>query len=325
MQSVLRICTLPAVMCLAMTPLLAQAEKKAQLNGYVEGGFEHDSNVTVDELNTSADKSDQAWVFGAGLDAVLKPVDPLIVTLGYSLSGKRYQSFDQFDQNIHLLSADISYDVDPVTIGTSYHYSQATLGTNGSDPFLDFRRASVYLGSLIGEDVYLLASLQDKRKDFDDSDARDADIRGISLDSFFFFNQAQSHFLFGLDGDREDAQADAFDNDLLRFRAALVHQFTLGGGANRLRLGWRYENREYDEVDIIGSEPTFTNPLTGDVTERTTNQRADRAHILDASWRIGLNDVFSLEPSVSWGRYSSNEESADYNRTVAGVTLRAGF
>ena len=85
MQSVLRICTLPAVMCLAMTPLLAQAEKKAQLNGYVEGGFEHDSNVTVDELNTSADKSDQAWVFGAGLDAVLKPVDPLIVTLGYSI------------------------------------------------------------------------------------------------------------------------------------------------------------------------------------------------------------------------------------------------
>ena len=325
MQPMLRIVTLPAVLGLAMVPQLVHAEDKARANGYVESGFEHDSNVTVDELNSSSDKSDGAWVFDAGLDGILKPVDPLTVTLGYSLSGRRYQSLDQFDQNIHLLSADISYDLDPVTVGTSYHYSKATLGPNGSDPFLDFRRASVYLGSLIGEDVYLLASLQDKRKDFEDSDARDSDIRGVSLDSFFFFNQAQSHLLLGLDGEREDAQADAFDNDLLRVRATLVHKFTLGGEANRLRFGWRYEDRDYERINIAGSEPQFSNPLTGGLTERTSSERADRAQIFEASWRIGLNEVFSLEPSVSRGRYSSNEESADYDKTVAGVTLRAAF
>lgn len=322
MQPVLRIITLPMAMGLTMAPLLTQAEDKAQLNGYVEGGFEHDSNVTVDELNASADKSDQAWTFDAGLDGILKPVDPLTISLGYSVSGRRYENLDEFDQNIHLLSADINYDFDPVTIGTSYHYSRATLG---SEPFLDFRRASVYLVSLIGEDVYLQASLQGQRKDFEDSDARDADIRGVSLDSFFFFDQAGSHLVIGLDGDREDAQADAFDNELLRFRAALVHKFTLAGEDNRLRFGWRYEHREYDEVDVTGSDSRFNNLLTGGLTERTESERADRAQILEASWRIGLNEVFSLEPSVSWGRYSSNEESADYDKTVAGVTLRAEF
>lgn len=322
MQPVLRIITLPIAISLTTAPLLTQADEKAQVNGYVEGGFEHDSNVTVDELNASAEKSDQAWVFDAGLDGVLKPVDPLTISLGYSVSGRRYQNLDQFDQNIHLLSADMNYNFDPVTLGTSYHYSRATLG---SEPFLDFRRASVYLGSLITDDVYLQASLQDKRKNFEDSDARDADIRGVSLDSFFFLDQAGSHFLLGLDGDREDAQADAFDNELLRFRTALVHKFTLAGEDNRLRFGWRYENRKYDQVDVTGSDPQFNNPLTGGLTERTESERADRAQILEASWRIGLNKAFSLEPSVSWGRYSSNEESADYEKTVAGVTLRAEF
>lgn len=317
-----RILTWPLALGLATSPLVLQAEDHVRASGYLEGGFEHDSNVTVDELNSSSDESDEAWVFDAGLEGVLKPTEPLNVTLGYSLSGRRYQSLDQFDQDIHLLSADISYDFDPVTIGTSYHYSHATLG---SDPFLDFSRASVYLGSLLGEDVYLLASLQDKSKDFDDSEARDADIRGVSLDSFFFFNQARSHLLIGLDGDREDAEADAYDNDLLRVRVALVHKFTLGGEDNRLRLGWRYEDREYDEVTVTSSDPLLSDPLTGDLVERSTSRRADRARILEASWRIGLNDVFSVEPSISRGVYTSNVDSADYDKTVAGITLRAGF
>lgn len=322
MQPILRILTLPLTLGLTMSSLVAKAEESARVNGHLEGGYEHDSNVTVDELNTSADESDEAWVFDAGLEGTLKPTKPLNINLGYSLSGTRYQNLDQFDQDIHLLSADISYDFDPVTLGASYHYSHATLG---SEPFLDFSRASAYLGRLVGEDIYLLASLQDKRKDFDDSDARDADIRGVSLDSFFFFNQAKSHLLLGLDGDREDAEADAYDNDLLRVRVALVHKFTLGGEDNRLRFGFRYEDREYDEVTVTSSDPVLNDPFTGDLTERSTSRRADKASILEASWRIGLSEVFSVEPSISRGVYTSNVDSADYDKTVAGITLRAGF
>lgn len=312
-----------ALTLVLVSPVLAvQASERAELNGYLEGGYEHDSNLTVDELNSASGESDEAWVYDAGLEAVLKPAERLNLTLGYSASGSRYRTFDRFDQDIHLASADLSYDFDPVTVGASYHYSRATLG---SDPFLDYRRGSVYLGSLLGENVYLLASLQDKSKNFEDSDARDSDIRGASLDTFFFFNQARSHVLFGLDGDREDAEADAYDNRLVRVRLALVHKFTLAGEDNRFRLGWRYEDREYDEVIISSSDPVLTDPLTGDLAERTSSQRADKAAIFEASWRIGLNEVFSLEPSISHGNYTSNVDSADYDRTVAGVTLRAGF
>ncbi len=153
---------------LSASMCFADAAEQATLNGHLSAGVEHDSNVSVDDLNASSEQSDQAWVFDAGLEGVLKPAERLNLTLGYSLSGSRYRELDQFDQDIHLLSADLSYDFDPVTIGTSYHYSHSVLG---SEPFLDFHRASAYLGSLIGDDVYLLASLQEKRKDYEESEA----------------------------------------------------------------------------------------------------------------------------------------------------------
>ncbi|AXS81668.1 surface lipoprotein assembly modifier [Marinobacter sp. Arc7-DN-1] len=307
-----------------MVPLAssAGAVDQAALNGHLSTGFEQDSNVSVDDLNAASNKSDQAWVFDAGLEGVLKPVERLSLTLGYSLSGNRYQNLDQFDQDIHLLSADLSYDFDPVTIGTSYHYSQSTLG---SEPFLDFRRASAYLGSLIGDDVYLLASLQEKQKEYGQSNARDTDIRGASLDSFFFFNNARSHFLIGLDYNQEDALADAFDNDLWRVRAVLLNRFSLGGEENRFRLGWRYETREYDQPAVSASNPFLDNPFTGDFVDASTSRRAERVHVFEASWRIGLNETFSLEPSVSHGIYRSDEDSTDYTQTIAGLTFRAGF
>ncbi|AHI33029.1 hypothetical protein AU15_05220 [Marinobacter salarius] len=104
-----------------------------------------------------------------------------------------------------------------------------------------------------------------------------------------------------------------------------MHRFILAGEENRLRFGWRYEDREYEEVTVTSTSPVLTDPLTGDLTERSSNERADKARILEASWRIGLNEVFSVEPSVSWGQYTSNVDSADYDKTVAGVTLRADF
>ncbi|WP_417567813.1 surface lipoprotein assembly modifier [Marinobacter sp.] len=310
------------VLSLTVPIVSAQAAEESAFNGHLSTGVEHDNNVSVDDLNASSDRSDQAWVFDAGLEGVLKPAERLNLTLGYSLSASRYQELDQFNQDIHLLSADLSYDFHSVTIGTSYHYSHSILG---SEPFLDFHRASAYLGSLLGDDVYLSASLQDKRKDYDESNTRDSDIRGASLDSFFFFNQVRSHFKVGVDYEKEDARADFFDNDLWRIRATLLNHFTLGGEDNRFRLGWRFETREYDQPEVSPSNSFLDNPFTGNLIDASTSRRADQAHVLEASWRIGLNKTFSLEPSVSHGIYRGDGNTADYTRTIAGISLRAGF
>ncbi len=323
MQPMLRNLALPVTLGLVAPSFSVQAESSADLSGHAEVGAEYDSNVTVDEVNSSSGESDEAAVFDTGVEGKLKPNDAATLTLGYSLSGRRYQTLDQFDQNIHLLSADFSYDFDPVTLGTNYYYSHATLD---SDSFLDFRRASVYVGSRVSDDVYLMASLLDKDKDFEDSDARDSDIQGINLDSFFFANDAKSYLLLGLDGEREDAKSDAFDNRLVRVRVAWVNKFMLAGEENRVRLSWRYEARDYDDVETSSSSTeNFLNSVFGGNSTRTTEERADRARVVQASWRIGLNPVFSLEPSLSYGDYRSDLNSADYDKFVAGVSLRADF
>lgn len=310
------------VLSLTAPVVSAQSGEKADFSGHLSAGVEHDSNVSVDDLNASSDQSDQAWVFDAGLEGLLKPAERLSLTLGYSLSGSRYQELDQFDQDIHLLSADLSYDFDPVTVGTSYHYSYSVLG---SEPFLDFHRASAYLGALTSDDVYLLASLQKKEKDYEESSTRDADIRGVSLDSFLFFNKAQSHVVIGVDYDQEDARSEEFDNDLWRVRVTLLNRFSLGGEDSRLRLGWRYESREYDEPSVSASNSLLDKPFTVDFVGASTSRPAEKAHIFEASWRIGLNETLSLEPSVSHSVFQSDEDSSDYARTIAGVALRADF
>ena len=50
MQLIQRILTLPLAIGLASPVLMVQAQGKASANGYLEGGYEHDSNATVDEL-----------------------------------------------------------------------------------------------------------------------------------------------------------------------------------------------------------------------------------------------------------------------------------
>ena len=312
-----------AMTCLFALGLTApMAHADSDVSGYAAAGLEYDDNVTVDELNASSDQSDEAWVLDAGLEALLKPTEALNLALGYDLSGRRYHNLDRFDQDIHVLSADLSYDFEPMTVGASYHYSYATLD---SDRFLDFGRTSLYLGSLIGESVYLQASIQDKTKDFNDGTARDSDIQGGSVDAFFFFNQARSNLVFGVDLDDEDARTDAYDNQLLRLRVALVHRFTMAGEDSRFRLSWRFEDQEYDET-VIAEEPErpLNDFLTRDLAERT-RQRVDTARVVEASWRLGLNEVFSVEPTLSYGDYTSTIDSADYDRFVAGLALRADF
>ena len=301
-------------------PVLAPA---AEIRGHLEAGRQYDSNLTVDELDAASEESDQAWVFEAGLDGAFAATDQTRLNLGYSFSGSRYQTFDRFDQDIHLLSVDLSHDFEPITLGASYHYSHATLA---GEAFLDYGRSSVYLGGLMGDELYLLASIQDKRKRFDNNRDRDSTTVGVSVDAFVFFNQAQTHVLFGLDGDRENARAEVHDNRLIRFRSALVHRFTWFGGDHRWRLGWRYEDRAFEAASTSAPNPLLPGPLAGNSpVGGTTARRQDRAHILEARWRLGLSKIWSIEPSLIHGRYRSNDARADYDRTLAVVNLRAEF
>lgn len=308
---------LPLTALLFGLPGLAQA---ADVGGHLAAGYEYDSNLNVDELERSSDDSGQAWVLGAGASAEGQPLENLTLTGTYDLTDRDYRDSETFDQTIHLASLDLSYEIDSVTLGASHHYSHATLA---SDPYLDYHRSSVYLGRLVDEDLYLRASLLAKRKDFDTNEGRDARARGISLDSFFFFNQTRTVFILGADADDENADADAYDYQMLALKTRLKHRFPVAGHEHSVKIGWRYEARDYDEP-VSSVENPLTAPLLGP-SVTGAEPREDRIATADASYGIGLTEWLSTEARLEYTDYRSTLASAEYDETVASLNLRAEF
>ncbi|TBW59031.1 DUF560 domain-containing protein [Marinobacter halodurans] len=314
MQRSTRWLTLAFVTASASVPVQA-----ASFDGYAETGAEYDSNLNVDELDQASGESDQSLLLGAGAEASGHPVKHLTLTGTYDFTSRNYTTFDAFDQTIHLASLDLNYDFDVVTVGASHHYSHATLD---SDPFLDYNRSSVYLGKLVDDDVYLMLSLLRKKKAFDDSDARDARTRGISLDSYFFYNQNRTLLLLGLEGDRQDAASDAYDYRMLAARARFKHRFSVAGHDNTFQVGVRYEDRDYDDAISTVEEPRL--PVVG-TSVTTTETRSDRILVANVRWAVGLTDWLTTEAKVERTDHRSSLDSADYGKTVSSLTLRADF
>lgn len=289
----------------------------ATVDGHVETGALYDSNLNVDALNQASGKSDHGLLIDAGAKASGHPLDNLTLTGTYDFTSRHYASNDAFDQAIHLASVDLSYDIDSVTLGASHHYSHATLD---SEPFLDYNRTSVYLGKLIDDDVYVMASLLSKRKSFANYNTRDARIRGISLDNFFFFNQRQTLFVLGLEGDHQNATSDAYDYRMLAGRARFKHHFNVSGHKNTFQVGARYEARDYDKP--VSSRPGSMAPL---VTPAPSGTRSDGILTADIRWAVGLTDWLTTEAKLERTDYRSTLASAEYAKTVASLTLRADF
>ncbi|MBW0148012.1 hypothetical protein [Marinobacter arenosus] len=308
---------LPLVILSGCFPLSAQA---ATVGGHVETGYEYDSNLNVDELDTSSGQSDQAWVLGAGVEASGRPTDNVKLTGTYDFTSRNYRDNDEFDQDTHLVSADLSYDIGSVTLGASHHFSRSMLA---SDPFLDYNRSSLYLGKLVGDDVYLRASVLKARKSFEENEARDADTRGLSLDSFLFFNDTRTVFILGFDGNDQDAVSDAYDYQMLAVKTRLKHRFVVSGHENTVKIGWRFEARDYDEP-VSSVEQPLLSPLPGSDTVGS-EPRSDRIATADISYGVGLTDWLTTEASLEYRDYRSTLDSADYDKTVAAVTARAEF
>lgn len=291
----------------------------ATFKPYVETAAEYDSNLNVDELDQSSGESDQALLLGAGAEASGQPLDNLTLTGTYDFSSRRYQTNESFDQDIHLASVDLSYDIDSVTLGASHHYSYATLD---SESFLDYNRTSVYLGKLIDGDTYVRASLLNKRKSFTDNGARDARSQGINLESYFFLNQGRTLFVIGLEGEDENATSEAFDYRMLAGRTRLRHRFDVSGHENTLQLGLRYEARDYDE-EISSSEDPLVPVIGSGATSSDT--RSDRIASVDLSYAVAVTDWLTTKAKVERIDNRSTLDSADYDKNIASLNLRAEF
>lgn len=284
---------------------IAQSSDEFTVSGSLEAGAEYNSNVSVSELESATGESDTAGTLDAAVDANWQVTDRLSVDTGYSFSGERYQDFDAFDLDLHLLYGDVSYELDAFSLGSNYYYADANLG---GDDFLTLKRYSFYAGKLFADQWFLRGALNFADKSFDDFAQRDADSEGLSLDAFWFFNAGRSNLVLGYAFDEEQARDTAFSYDADTLRLRYTHRFDLLGNDTELRLGTRWQDRSYQTV-----------------TPGLGARRDDRQHITDARLEMSLTEQLAAAVQLERGDYRSNLDSADYTENRASVSLTLSF
>lgn len=289
---------------LAMSGSVAQNEDNFTLSGSLEAGAEYSSNVSVSELETASGSGDTAGILDAGLDLNWQATDRLTVDAGYSFSGSRYRTVDAFDMDMHLLYADVGYDFDALTVGTSYYYANADLG---SQSFLRLHQYSLYAGSLVTDTWYLRGAVNFADKTFPGLSARDADTEGVSIDSFWFFGQGSSTLSAGYAFDDETARAPQFSYRAHTIRLRYSNRFLLSTRESRFQAGVRFQDREYRGV-------------TPDVGRRDDSQL-----VADASLEVHVLDALAVIGRLEAGNYRSNLDSADYRDNRISVAVRYSF
>lgn len=285
--------------------LSAQTGEPLTLSGSVELGAEHNSNVSVSELESATGESDVAATLDAGFDASWQATERLSVDAGYSYSGRRYDEFDAFDLDLHLLYGDLSYDFDLFSLGTNYYYADARLG---GDDFLTLKQYSVYAGKLFADQWYLRGALNFADKSFNNFAARDADSEGVSLDAFWFFNQGRSTLVFGYAFDDEDARVNAFSYRANTMRVRYTNRFNVIGKDAQLQLGVRVQDRDYRGI-----------------TPEINARRDDRQYTTEARVEVSLNSYLSVSTQFERAAFRSNLASADYTENRVSASLKLAF
>ncbi|WP_194755517.1 surface lipoprotein assembly modifier [Aliidiomarina indica] len=271
----------------------------------VDVSGEHNSNVSVSELETAIGESDTATLIELALDAQWQPAESWNIDGGYSYSDRRYHEFSEFDLAMHLIYADVSYDFDVYTVGANYYFADANLG---GDSFLDLHQRSVYLARMLGDQFYARFALNQSEKTFADFSERDADTLGGAIDLFYFFNEGRSFLLFGANHDDEDARNNEFSYQANTLRVRYSTRFAFASGDGRFQLGYRWHDRDYEGISAAIGQA-----------------RSDRHQVIDARVEVPVWRQLSLIGQVERGDYSSNLDSADYDETRASIGVRLRF
>ena len=277
----------------------------------IAAGVDYDSNISVNQLDANTGADDFAAAIDADFD-FSTPVGPdTEFQLGYGFSQSLHADFTAFDLQSHLATADLTHDFGLAEIGAAYRFAYSRLG---GDPFLTMHQVNPYISKFIGKTLYLRGGYTYTDKNFEEPAAipapptRDAKNNSFGGDVYVFLNGVKSYLVGGYEREIEKAVSDEFDFHADNFRVRFAQRFPFGGGDAELSLGYRFEDRNYDNQ-----------------TPSILAVRADERHRFQADLEIPVTDHAFARLEVEHGDYKSNLASADYRQNLAGVRLGLRF
>ncbi len=265
-------------------------------------GVEYDSNVSVIEIDTSTAQDDFAAVFDFGLGVETKLGENTKIKVGYDFGQDIQFDFSAFDTQSHRGSAEISHDFGAVDTGVSYQYVYSKLGGAG---FLRMHRLSPYAAAYVAnKKAYLRASYIYTDKDFIGRLDRDSEVNAGSAEAFYFLNGLKTYVITGYRYESDDAFSPEFDFESHNVKVRFIQRIPFGAHRGKLRVGWRYEDRNYNSI-----------------TPSIAAIRDDERHRFDASLEIPFSDIVYGELEYRYDDFSSNLPSADFTQNVATIRL----
>ena len=276
--------------------------KKWKFTGSV--GFEHDDNVTVDEVNLATSKSDNAVIIEFSADNMIHADDKHEVEIGYDLYQSLYNSYDEFDLQSHSIYLDGSRKYNNFDLGLNYRYNYNTLGDNkffGSHSL----RPSIWYS--ISDSWFLDTYYQYEDKKFYKNSDRDADKNTIGLINYLFITP-DDMLIIGADLNDENTKGDEFDYDGYSFSISYEKTFNINAKEVTISVGYDYENRDY-------------NHITPSIGEKRDDTREDFS--MDIEYPI--NKLFSTVFYYQHINSDSNLESSDYDENIFGMKLEAKY
>ncbi len=256
-------------------------------------------------MDTSTGTGDVATTVDLDLDFTTDIAKFTELEVSYSFSQSSYDEFSEFDLKTHFMSAEVSHDFGDDEISLAYRYIDSRL--DGAD-FLTLRQISPVFSRLFDKNWFLRAEYTYTEKIFSGRANRDADTQAGGADIYWFVDGTRRYFVAGYKYEDENALSDEFDFQAHNLKARFVQRIRLGGRDTQLRLGWRFEARDYASL-----------------TPSIDANRDDKRHRFQAEFEIPIVAMLYATMQYEYANFESNLPSADYSQELVSVQFSARF
>ncbi|MEE4331537.1 MAG: surface lipoprotein assembly modifier [Wenzhouxiangella sp.] len=230
-------------------PIISAAQDNDQgwpVEVTLAAGLHYDDLVTVEEIDRIRDVGDAAVVLDLDIDYEKNFEQGTDLRLGYSLSQKSYFEESDFDLQIHNFSFGLKQNFEDFDLGLETYHVRARLDNS---ELLSFTHLSPYFTRFLTRRLYLRGAYIYRDKQFPDNPGRDGDVHGADADFYYFIDGTRHYFVAGFRYEDEDTRDPAFDFHGKQFDLRYSRRFDLYGDRPvRLRLDWRYEERDYSSL-----------------------------------------------------------------------------
>tara|TARA_R110002072_G_scaffold296512_2_gene468422 strand:- start:892 stop:1977 length:1086 start_codon:yes stop_codon:yes gene_type:complete len=271
----------------------------------LEAGMQHDDSVSIDALDNRSGQADRARVFNLGGDYTLLQKSALPIKLSYAFAKTSYRDLKAFNLQSHTAFVSTRKKVAGLDAGFLYGFSHTDLD---GKPFLNFHTVTPTLGHGLTTNWYVLAGYNYQNKTFHTAKSRNAQVNGLSLDNFFFFNETRSYIKAGYRFEMENAARNEFDFAGHYLNIGLKSALGASPGDATIRFSYQYYLRDY------------TNE-----TPSISREREDQRHTAKAEIAVPVHEHAQMKFSYKYIKAHSNLSTSDFDENVINVSLALKF